>query len=416
MTASSVALGRYADDESPLRRLRPAEGWTTIVATAALPFALAWSLDDARWLIGTASSTGYLLYVAVGAALVGAVLAKLGLGRWRAYLVGSAIGGLLIPFIAGNIVLGSVPLRLDPDSILERYRAITEVVRQVWIDLVVNGQPFTSQSGHYHLGFAAIVWAAGLLAATAVIGRRRPLDAVIVTGLLLLTDEVLTAHEQLPILVFFSIAALVLLLRGHVLDEQVTWLRRRIGDPASVSTLYIGSGARFVAAAVFGALVLTSTASSAPLQGAWSDLPQRLADASRWFQRFWPQGGDTRPIGVVAFTGNASTTGLFAPVANTVAFVAHLPPDDVRVYRWRAGTYAVYTNYGWNWGQTHNLSVSAGAPILSGTGDDPALGVSTTDVKFTIDPGAFADPTALSPATIESVDRSASLVGLGAQT
>src|SRR5512135_3357847 len=126
MTASSLALGRYADDESPLRRLRPAEGWTTIVATAALPFALAWSLDDARWLIGATSSTGYLLYVAVGAALLGVVLAKLGLGRWRAYLVGSAIGGLVIPFIAGNIVLGSIPLRLDPDSILERYRAITD--------------------------------------------------------------------------------------------------------------------------------------------------------------------------------------------------------------------------------------------------------------------------------------------------
>jgi transglutaminase-like putative cysteine protease len=417
MTASTATLSRFTNDESPLRWLRPAEGWTTIAATAALPFALAWSLDDARWLIGTAGSTGYLLYLAVLSTLLGAALAKVGLGRWRAYLIGSLVGGLVIPFVAGGIVLGpDALLGLDVGSFLDRYRAMAAVVIQVWIDLGVNGQPFTAQSGHYHLVFAAIVWAAGLLAATAAIGRRRPLDAVVVTGLLLLTDEVLTAHEQLPILVFFSVAALVLLVRSHVLDEQVTWVRRRIGDPISVSSLYLGSGARFVGVAVFGALVLTSVASSAPLQGAWADVPQRLADVSRWLERFAPQGGDTRHVGAVGFSANTNTTGLFAPDPNKVAFVAHLPADDSRVYRWRAGTYAAYTNFGWNWGQTHTIPVATGAPLLIGTGDNPAVGVGTSELKFSIDPEAFIDATALSPATISSIDRSTSLVGVGAQT
>lgn len=417
MTASSATLDRFVDDESPWRRLRPAEGWLTIVAVTALPFAIGWSIDDARWLLGAAGSTGYLPYLAVASALLGVGLAKLGLGRFRAYFVGSIVGGLVIPFVAGNLVLGaSVPLGLEPGSILERYRAIAEVVRQVWIDLVVNGQPFTAESGHYHLVFGAIVWAAGLLAATAAIGRRRPLDAVVVTGLLLLTDEVLTAREQLPILVFFSVAALILLVRSHVFEEQITWLRRRIGDPASVSSLYARSGVAFVGLAVAGALLLTGTASSAPLQGAWADLPQRLADVSQWLQKFAPNGGDVRRAGVVGFTSSATTNGLFAPDASQVAFVALLSPGDPRVYRWRAGTYAQYTNFGWNWGETHEIRQQAGSPLLSGTGDDPALGVSTTLVQFTIDPAAFGDATAVSPATIDTVDRSASLVGLGDRT
>lgn len=385
-----------------------------VIAVVALPFAVAWSLDNAQWLIGATGSTGYLLYLAVASALLGIGLAKLGLGRFRAYLVGAIVGGLVIPFVAGNIVLGpDVPLALDPASIGERYRAMADVLRQVWIDLAVNGQPFTSQAGHYHLVFGAIVWAAGLLAATAAVGRRRPIDAVVVTGLLLLTDEALTQKEQIQILVFFSIAALVLLLRSHVLEEQITWLRRRIGDPASVSSLYVQSGATFVAAAVLGALVLTNTASSAPLQGAWADLPQRLNDFSHWIEKFAPPGGDPRQGGFVGFSSSVTTNGLFAPDPAKIAFIAHVAPNDPRVYRWRAGTYAVYTNFGWNWGATHSVDEAAGASLLAGTGDDPADGVSTTAVRFTIDPEAFLDATALSPATIDTVDRTASLVGLG---
>jgi transglutaminase-like putative cysteine protease len=417
MTASDLSLSRLADEDSPLRHLRPAEGWTTIVAVAALPFAVAWSLDSAGWLVGPGSSTDYLMNLALAAALLGTVLAKLGLGRFRIAALGSTAGGLLVPFVAGSVILGpTVPLHLDAASILARYVATADVVRQVWIDLAVNGQPFTSQSGHYHLVFGAIVWAAGLFAASAAIGRRRPLDAVVVTGLLLLTNEALTAREQLHILVFFSIAALALLVRSHVFEEQVTWLRRRIGDPSSVQLLYFQSGATFVAAAVLGALVLTSTASSAPLQGAWADLPQHLSDFSQWVERLAPQGGDPRRTGLVGFSPNVQTTGLWAPDPSKVAFVAHVAPNEPLTFRWRAGTYATYTSFGWDWGPTHGVDVAAGAELLSGTGDDPTKGVGTTRVQFTIDPQAFVDATALSPATIDTVDRPASLVGVGERT
>lgn len=414
MTASSLSFSRLADDESPLRHLRPAEGWITVIAVAALPFAVAWSLDDAAWLLQSSGSTGYLMYLAIAATLVGVLLAKLGLGRFGTYVVGSIVGGVVVPFVAGNVVLGDAdPLRLDITSILERYRSMASVVQQVWIDLVVNGQPFTTQSGHYHLVFGAIVWAAGLLAATAVIGRRRPIDAVVVTGLLLLTNEALTAHEQIQILVFFTIAALILLIRSHVFEEQVTWLRRRIGDPASVSALYLQSGAGFVAAAVLGALVLTGAASSAPLQGAWADLPQRLADVSRWVEKFAPPGGDPRPAGIVGFPSSVTTNGLWAPDQTKVAFVAQLSPGDTRVYRWRAGTYSTYTNFGWNWGPTQTIPQPAGQPLFAGSGDDPTLGIAKTEIKFTIEPRAFIDATAVSPASIDSVNRGASLVGVG---
>src|SRR4051812_38607765 len=415
MTASAASLPRPIEGDELLRRLSPAEGWATLIAVAILPMAFAWSLDDAGWIPSLEGTTAYLPWLALLATLIGIGLAKAGLGRWRTDVVGSAIGGLFLPFLAGNIVLANQNPGLGLDGILARYEAAAQVALSVWGDLVVDGQPFTTEFAHYHMIFAGMVWAAGLLAANAAVGRRRPIDAVVVCGLLLLTNEAITAHEQLPILVVFSLAAMTLLIRTHVLEEQLTWIRRRIGDPSSVSSLYIRGGAMFVGVAVLGALVLTGTASSAPLQGVWADMPRHLADVARFVQRIAPGGGETRTPGDVLFGSSAVTNGLWAPDRNKTAFTAHVPANDSQLYKWRAGTYAHYNLFGWDWGTTHDINRSAKAPLLTGTGDDPLGDVARTPVRIVIDPQHYIDISAISPQTINWIDRDSTVLGVGEQ-
>ena len=77
-----------------------------------------------------------------------------------------------------------------------------------------------------------------MFASYAVFGHRRPLNAVVVVGLLLVAN--MSDHlrqDQLCLLVVFSLASLFLLIRAHVFEEQSEWLRRRIGDPASIATV-----------------------------------------------------------------------------------------------------------------------------------------------------------------------------------
>ena len=415
MTAPSIAIPRGFDLEGLAKRLTPAEGWTTLVATAVLAMCFGWSLDDAGWIPTLEGTTAYLPWVALLATTVGIVLAKLHVGRIRTDLVGSVIGGLFLPFIAGSVILSPRNPSLSPEDIAARYRAAADVAAKVWTDLVVNGQPFTTQFGHYHMVFAGLVWAAGLLAANATVGRRRPLDAVVVCGLLLLTNEAITAHEQLPILVFFSLAAMTLLIRTHVFEEQLTWARRRIGDPIAVGNLYLRGGAMFIGVAVLGALLLTGTASSAPLQGIWNDLPQHMSDLVRIVQRLGPGGGNSRPTGFSAFGSNVVTNGLWSPDTEHVAFTAQLPSNDTREYKWRAGAFANYTLYGWEWGTTHQLGRAAQAGLLTGTGDDPTLDISRTELRIQITPEAFIDSAALSPQAINWVDKPATLLGVGEQ-
>ena len=85
-----------------------------------------------------------------------------------------------------------------------------------------------------------------------------------------------------PILVLFTIASLFLLIRSHVFDEQSEWVRRRIGDPASISSVYLRGGAAFITAPCFGvALPHRRRRASAPLAGAWDGVEDSLVGISQ---------------------------------------------------------------------------------------------------------------------------------------
>ena len=415
MTAPAFQLRRPIawPDWSALVRRRPQEGWLAVVLAVFLVLPFAWSLEDAGWIPPSQGDTSYLALLAIAGVFVGLVGAKAGWSRWKAHLAGAVIGGLLLPLLAGGIILGSEVSGFDLAALSARYHAAGAAAFQAWLDIAILGRPFTSEFAHYHLAFGAMVWAAGQFTGYAVFRHRRPFDAVVVTGLLLLADMAVTRNDQLRLLIAFSLAALLLLIRLHAFDEQVIWARRQIGDPSTVANLHLRGGASFVAIAVLVALVLTATASSAPLRDLWSDLPSRLSGLEQVLKRIIPTGGDPRGLGGVGFGATATTNGLWAPL-DRVAFRVQLPANETRQFKWRAGTYADYSGVAtWTWGLTVGVPRAANAPLLEGTGDDPDL-AGGREVRAKIIPDAFRDRTILSPATIESVDQPVTVQVVGA--
>lgn len=236
--------------------LAPVEGWTTVALTILLCLTFAWSVDDARWVLGRPEYLDFLQWMVLGGVLVGFIGSKVGWGRWLTYVMGSVFAALVVP-----LIVGSIELR-DGASLHQLYVATATAVADAYSDIVVHNQAATVQYLHYLLSLGLLVWATSMFASYAIFGHHRPLNAVAVVGLLLVGNMALTFNDQLRYLVVYSLAALFLLIRGHVIEEQSEWLRRRIGDPASISSVYLRGGTAFVSIAVIGALVLTLFRSS----------------------------------------------------------------------------------------------------------------------------------------------------------
>jgi transglutaminase-like putative cysteine protease len=408
---AATLTGRSLGEIAASIPFRPAEGWLSLLAAAAMVALVAGSYIDAGWTGGPASDSGFLPWVGFAGLGFGILGAKVGWGRWRTHLVGALFAGLILPLVAGGVVDHAAGW--DPAGLAQRYAAIFEVCRNVWLDLAVLGRPYTYQIGHYYLVFGGMIWGAGQLAGFSIFGHRRPLDVVVVLGLVLLGNMALTTHNQLPLLIGFSAAALLLLIRTHVFEEEVTWARRKIGDPAAVGQLYLTGGATFVSAAVIGAFVLTITASSAPLQGAMQDFPRYLQSLYQLVQKIAPPGGDPIGLGVVTFGNDAVTTGQWLP-SNRIAFRAQFPREEREPFKWRVGTYQEYTNFGWKWGATHTESTAAGGPLLAGdTAGDLARTDGRREIKVQVRHDAFIGSTVISPEMIVSVDRDTTAQVLG---
>ena len=388
-----------------LRRLyAPEEGWPTLLLAAAMLVTLAWSIDDAGWVLGRTDWTDFLPWMGILGLLVAFLAAKLGWNRWLGHALGATFAALIVPIVVGGILT-------DGQTPGAQFVVTARASVGAWNDLIVQQLPATRETGHHLLILGLLIWATGQFVGSAVFRHHRPLSAIVVVGAVLIGNMSATIIDQLGYLILFSLAALFLLIRLHALDEQSTWLRRRIGDPSAVGSLYLRGGTVFVLVAIVGSLGLTATARSSPLAGAWEDLKPWLLDVSNSIQRFLPAGADSRGIGAIQFGPNATIQNVWS-TSDALALTIQRNPADDRPYYWRAVAYDQFNLYGWTWSGSLRTPRAAGDDILAGTLDEPPA-EGTEEVTFTVTPSGYRSNFAVSPLAPVSIDRDAQLVGLG---
>jgi transglutaminase-like putative cysteine protease len=388
---------------APVRRVLagPAEGWLTLLFVMLMALTVAWSLDDAAWVLGEPDWGDFYAPVAIMATLLGFIAAKARWPRWMSHFIAAATAAIVVPLLVGMVLV-------PEGSPGEQYRATAASTVKAWIELQVR--PVTVQYGHHLLAFGLVVWSVGQFAAYAVFGHRRPLDAVIVVGLLLLGNIALTSNDQLTFLIIFSIAALGVLARAHAFEEQATWLRRRIGDAGAVRSIYLRGGTVFITAAVLGSLALTASASSDPLAGAWDDVTDRIVEVSQGIQRWLPFGGNNRPV-AFGFGDRAVISGKWQ-VEGLPSAVVQVAPDEAETFYWRVVTFDRFDFNSWTWSQTSDQDRAAGDAILAGQADDPESSGARREVRVQVIPEARS-VLAISPQDPEAIDQSSRAVLVG---
>ena len=371
-------------------RLEPEEGWLTLGLVLLICLTLAWSVDAVGWVLRRDDVLDYLVWAAAGGVLVGFIGPKVGWGRWLTYLVGAVFAALLLPLLTG--VVGA-PEGSSPGVL---YTRTASASWSAFYDLVILREPATVQILHHVLVFGLIIWGTSMFASYAVFGHRRALNAVVIVGVLLVGNMTFTEEDQLPLLVVYSLASLFLLIRTHVFDEQSEWLRRRIGDPASISSVYLRGGTAFITVTVLAAFLLTQTASSAPLAGAWGGVGDNLLSLSSALSKYLPTGGNTRSFGL--------TFGPDAQVRpdwfnnDAVAVVIQRSPTDDGDYYWRVASYDRISARGWSQGPVDTTDRPAGSRLLEGMEDDVDP-TGLKNVSFQVIPDTFHDVKVISPAT-----------------
>ena len=185
---------------------------------------LAWSLNSARWVLGRPVLTSFLPYASAGRRGLGLHLGQGRLVALAGPAAGAVFAALLLPIMVGGVLLNG---DFTPGP---AFVATANSTVEAYLDLAFRGLAFTEQYGHFMLILGILCWGTGQFTSYAVFGHHRPFNAVMISGLALVLNMSITRDEQLGILIWFSLAALFLLIRLHALDERSTWLRHRLGD------------------------------------------------------------------------------------------------------------------------------------------------------------------------------------------
>ncbi len=388
-------------------RVAPAEGWLTLALVAVMCVTMAWAIDDARYVLGRPEYLDLLMYAALGGVLAGFIGPKVGWSRWLTFLIGAIFAALLIPLL---VALVDHPFGVAPHDLSVLYGATASAAVEAYLDIAVRGLSTTPQYLHHILVFGLIVWATSMFASYAVFGHHRPLGGIVVVGLILVANMSITDRPQLPYMVLFSIAALLILIRSHVYDEESEWIRRRIGDPGTISAVYLRGGTVFIAVTVVASFVLTQTAASAPLAGAWDGVQDNILAVSRAVSRILPTGGSTRSLGP---TFGEGPLGQVWTQEAGVAVIILRNPQDPTPYYWRAETYDQLDLKGRGHSQTSSADLAVGTSIFDQlpVAADPAT---LHQVEFAVTPVEFRQSRIISPADPDLVDVPARLETTGA--
>jgi transglutaminase-like putative cysteine protease len=375
----------------------PAEGWSSVALLALMAALVGLAIDDAHWVLGSQTLTSFLPWAGMLGVLWGVFAAKAGRGRLLAHLGGAVVATMYLTLVVGA--------ELAPGASIGRlFQVTSDSVAGAYVDLVVRGNSTTRETGHFLLILGIVCWGAGQFAGFTAFGHRRPVAAVVLPGAILLANVALTIRDQYELLVVFSLAALLFLVRFHVADEQQAWVRHRIGDVGDAAGLSLRVGLTFVATAVIGALLLTRSASSAPLANAWPGLTDTFIQLAQPLVRYLPAGGPGTRITGTQFASSVTVTGEWVTDATAVLTI-QTPAGSPRM-KWRAVAYDRLVGNTWSWSRTAEVSVGASDGLLAGTSDGPldSVGYVTADYQVS---GSAAGSIVVAPGIPARIDRNA---------
>lgn len=354
----------------PRRSTQLNEGISSAFLLALMLISLAGSVTAVNWVDGL----GLLVEPMLIGLMVGIVLAKLPLSGWIAHPLAILIA------LAGAAVY-PLPLIIQVVGNRARLLFMLNALRDWTLKVLGGGSATDNLIFVVQMVFFAYLFAE--LAAWYVFRRHQVWSAICLIGAALLLNLFYAPPQGNLYLIFFSISALLLVVRMNLHALQLRWRQSSIGYSSDIAFDFFQYGILFSVMLLSLAWLLPDTAPGAgditvfdPIAGPWHDLEDQFA---RVFSSVRPVERNLPGAGL------GGALGMGGPIKLTDRAVFDVQAVGGRY--WRSAVYDRYTGSGWVSSPTDALSLNAGDPRIGSLRDDLRTVVTQTVKVLSRDPG-----------------------------
>jgi transglutaminase-like putative cysteine protease len=318
------------------RRLRFRGGWTALPIYLVMLLVYPASLGQAGWVDLSTQFT----YIAVAGAVLGTVV---GNGRMRSRR-STFLGAL-----AGTVTVVVFTIVASGGSSLHAKTTELAVHVNNWVTQILAGESANDPTV-FVLLLGATCWAAAYIGAFALAREHRPWDAVVLSGICLTVNVSLALTSLYFDLILFTLLALVLLTRLHIVNLTERWERQNIVPAGEMDWRLLRGGLTWTLVLILMAFFTPRVGAADLVSNAFNtfDAPYQRLQAE-WQRFFAGVSGPSRLQGV-SFS-DAIRLGQAPNLGDRIVFRVDAPA----AHFWRAVTYDFYTGAGWRATETDRI-------------------------------------------------------------
>lgn len=303
------------------------------------------SLQQAQWV----RTSDQLTWLALIAILAGTLVGNGRMPAPRAMTLGGVVGALAIVIATAGAsegpVLGEKLVRLA-------------VAVNNWLTQVLAGEA-ASDTTVFTIVLGATVWSSAFVGAFALARIFRPWDTLVFVGACLVINVSLALTGLFADLVVFTLSALVLLVRLHIVGLQERWQRRNIVPSGEMDWRLLRGGLTWTLVLVLMAFFTPRVGAAEALSSAYNVFQSPYQRIETEWQRFFAGVSGPSRVRGISF---AESIRLGQAPNLTDQVVMYVTSTEGRF--WRAITYDFYTGNGWQ--KTESSRVDRVTPPTQG--------------------------------------------------
>src|SRR6266851_2647291 len=318
------------------RKLAFRGGWAGLPIYVVMLLMYPASLAQAGWVDLNTQFT----YITLAGALLGTVVGNGRMRSRRSTFLGILAGTLtvviftIIASTGPSVHLKTVDLAMHVDN---------------WVTQILAGES-ANDPATFVLLLGATCWAGAYIGAFALARTHRPWDAVVFSGACLTVNVSLALTSLYFDLILFTLLALVLLTRLHIVNLMERWERNNIVPAGEMDWRILRGGLTWTLVLILMAFFTPRVAAADLVSNAFNTFDAPYVRLQAELQRFFAGVSGPSRLQGVSFS-DAIRLGQAPNLGDRIVFYVEAPAGHF----WRAVTYDFYTGAGWRTTETDRV-------------------------------------------------------------